>query len=214
MALIVTALSPTTDQVRHSALPDVPIFHCRVHGIRKEFVANTPIAKTDSQTPRSRTLGSQVLLSFAWSHRRCCHVHRARTCSVTQRTKELRIRGRSCHGLFANAPVTFAVFSDAAVTTLDPRTLLVGLHWIGWIAYIGFTNAAVSNTLVSQLLLSQTQIRRGCCQAHWSHGRCSRTQDSPTHGYAYRTAHAPVANPELTNPRLRAQVLYTVLSCT
>ena len=152
--LIVTALSPTTDQVRHyTALADVSIFHCRVHGIRKEFLANTPIAKTDSQTPRSRTLGSQVLLSFAWSHRCCCHVHRARTRSVMQRTKELMIRGRSCHNLFATL---LSPSLDSLMLLLQRWTQ--GRYWLDYIGLVGLL------TLVSQTLLSRTRwsLRRYC----------------------------------------------------
>ena len=65
--------------------------------------------------------------------------------------------------------MTYAGLPEAAVATLDSLTLLVGLHWIGWIDSIGFTNATISLvgywldyiglvgliTLVSQTLLSR-----------------------------------------------------------
>ena len=73
------------------------------------------------------------------------------------------------HSGHKNGPVTYAGLPEAAVTALYSLTLLVGLHWMGWIDYIGFTNAAISLvgywldyigwvgliTLVSQTLLSR-----------------------------------------------------------
>ena len=70
--------------------------------------------------------------------------HRPRN-SRTRSSYERRTRKRSVtHFGHKNGPVTYAGLPEAAVTTLDSLTLLVGLHWIGWIDYIGFTNAAIS----------------------------------------------------------------------
>ena len=82
-----------------------------------------------SQTLLSRTRNSHTLL---------CN-------SRTRSSYERRTRKRSVtHFGHKNGPVTYAGLPEAAVTTLDSLTLLVGLHWIGWIDYIGFTNAAIS----------------------------------------------------------------------
>ena len=114
--------------------------------------------------------------------------HRTRKRSSHERRTRKRPVTHSGH---TNSPVTYARFPDAAVTTLVSLTLLVGLHWIGWIDYIGFTNAAISLvgywldyiglvgliTLVSQALLSRwlaigwiTLDWLDCL--HWFHKRC------------------------------------------
>ena len=92
--------------------------------------------------------------------------HKPRKLSSYERRTRKRLVTHSGH---KNGRVTYAGLPEAAVTTLDSLTLLVGFNWIGWIDYIGFTNAAISLvgywldyirlvgliTLVSQTLLSR-----------------------------------------------------------
>ena len=150
---------------------------------------------------------SSVGCHLRWILRRWCHKHRSHrqflSCTLDPQPLPSRhwTRKRSItqsgfanvlvtHTGHAHVSVTYAGLPEAAVTTLDPRTLLVGLHWIGWFAYLGFTNAAISSTLDSQTPLSLSQTHRGCCQANWTHRRCSRT-----HGHAYRTRYRPCCEP-------------------
>ena len=154
MALIVTALSPTTDQVRHyTALADVPIFHCRVHGIRKG------LSLTLLSQKRTRKRPGRV----RWALRCCCPLpgHTDAAAMYTGPVPALSRKGQRNSG-FADVPVT-NFFHTLLSPSLDSLMLLSkrwthGRYWLDYIGLVGLL------TLVSQTLLSRTRwsLRRYC----------------------------------------------------
>ena len=175
----------------------------------------------DSQTLLSRTEDSQTPCHALGSHKRSRHVRWTPRCS--------------CH----NAGLTDA-FGRITLDWLHwfhkrcylVGWLLVGLRWIGWIDYTGFTNAAISlvgywlvyielvglSTPVSQTLLSRSRwTLRRYYPYHRPTEAAVRQLDSQTHERMVTLiglADAPVANPALANLRIRTQGLYTFLSRT
>ena len=108
---------------------------CHVRWIPKRRSHNQRIHRRSWSCTFTNSAVTNSVLAYApvYEHRtrkRSSHERRTRKRSVT-------------HSGHTNGSVTYAGLPDAAVTTDVSLTLLVGLHWIGWIDYIGFPTAAI-----------------------------------------------------------------------